>query len=222
MQVIKPSVDIENVDGHAIIRNIEKYGRTCYKSESRMTTESAIPFIKNAIKLGHFSIIEHEKLTARVICDRGVTHEIVRHRIGSYSQESTRYVNYKEGLQVIDPCFWPDHDHDDQIQLKKALWENAMVFAEECYGKLIGLGATPEQARSVLPHSVKTEIVMTYNLREWRHFFWQRGQKGAHPQIREIAVMLLQEMQGIIPAVFEDFTIDTERMLISTKILPAS
>jgi thymidylate synthase (FAD) len=211
MRVIKPSVEIESVDGNAIIRNIEKYGRTCYKSESRMTTESAVPFIKNAIKRGHYSIIEHEKITARVICDRGVTHEIVRHRIGSYSQESTRYVNYKEGIEVIEPNAFG-------YGLIRSKWESVMQFAEDRYKELIELGVTPEIARGVLPHALKTEIVITFNLREWRHFFWMRGSKGAHPQIREVAIMLLDGMKGMIPAVFDDFEIDRTKMLITTKV----
>lgn len=222
MKVSKPSVFIRPTDGHAMIRNIEECGRTCYQSESRMTTESAVPFIRNIIKRGHFSILEHEKITARVNCDRGVSHEIVRHRLGSYSQESTRYVNYKDGIEVVDPIFWPDHDASDNIQMCKVLWENAMNFAEECYRKMITHGASPEQARTVLPNSLMTEIVMTYNLREWRHFFWIRGMKGAHPQIREIAVMLLHELKDIVPVVFEDFEIDYDKNLISTKIMPAS
>ena len=214
MKIVKPAVEVDNIDGYLMIRNIEKYGRTCYKSESRMTTESAIPFIKSAIKRGHFSIIEHEKLTVRVICDRGVSHEIVRHRIGSYSQESTRYVNYKEGIDVIQPPI------KDKIALAK--WEASMIHAENTYRDMIELGETAEIARAVLPNALKIEIVITFNLREWRHFFWQRGAKGAHPQIREIAVMLLEVMQGMIPAVFDDFIIDKDKMLISTHILPAS
>lgn len=222
MKVVKPRVEVKDLDGNLAIRRIEEAGRVCYQSESRMTTESAEAFVKTLIKRGHFSVLEHISLTAKVICDRGVSHEIVRHRIGSYSQESTRYVNYKGGIEVIAPLFWPDHHKDDKIQICKVLWENAMVFAEECYRKLIVEGATPEQARTVLPHSIKTEIVMTYNLREWRHFFWQRGSKGAHPQIREIAIMLLDELKGMIPAVFDDFEVDRDKMLITTKVMPAS
>jgi thymidylate synthase (FAD) len=222
MNIIKPSIRIKQIDGAELIRNIEEYGRTCYQSADRMTTESAIPFIKNAIKLGHFSIIEHEKITATVVVDRGVSHEIVRHRIASYSQESTRYVNYKDGIEVIDPIFWPEDSTSDDIQMCKSIWESAMISAEESYRKMLGLGATPEQARGVLPTSVATELVMTYNLREWRHFFWLRGSRGAHPQIREIAVMLLVALKNLVPAVFDDFDIDPIKNIISTKVLPAS
>ena len=214
MKIIKPSVEIENIDGLALIRNIEKYGRTCYKSEARLTTESAGPFIKNAIKRGHYSIIEHEKISARIICDRAVANEIVRHRIASYSQESTRYVNYKEGIDVIKP---PMKNKSAEQE-----WEAAMIHADQAYLKLINSGESAEIARAVLPCCLKTELVMTANLREWRHFFWMRGAKGAHPQIREIAILLLDEIRNSVPIVFDDFEINRTEHLITTKVMPAS
>jgi len=214
MNIIKPIVGFGYINGEDLIRNIERCARTCYKSASRMTTESAVPFIKNAIKLGHFSVIEHEKATANIICDRGVMAEFTRHRIGSFSVESTRYVNYKAGIEVIQPPI------KDKIALAK--WESAMLYAENTYRDMISLGETPEVARGVLPNSLRTEMFVTFNLREWRHFFWLRGMKGAHPQMREIAVMLLHELKSMIPAVFDDFEIDYDNNIISTKTLPAS
>ena len=220
MNIIKPSVVLEDsIDGIKIIKAIEKAGRTCYKSDKKITKDSAIPFIKNAIKMGHFSIIEHEKVSATVICDRGVLTEITRHRLGSYSVESTRYVNYKEGIDVIDPIFWPDIKENQYI---RGIWSNAMKTAEKVYRQMIEAGAKPEQARTVLPNSLKTEIVMTYNLRAWRHFIWLRGSKGAHIQIRQIACMVLELMQKKIPAVLDDFILDEKNLLIRTDILPAS
>lgn len=215
MRIIKPSIEIENIDGLALIRNIEKYGRTCYKSEGRLTTESAGPFIKNAIKRGHYSIIEHEKISARIICDRAVANEIVRHRIASYSQESTRYVNYKEGIEVIQPPF--------KSEVARYEWNKAVLASEASYISLVNtFGESPEMARAVLPSCLKTELVMTANLRAWRHFFWMRGAKGAHPQIREIAIMLLNEIRDSVPVVFDDFEINRTEHLITTKIMPAS
>jgi thymidylate synthase (FAD) len=218
--VIKPSVAIEKSykSGLEIIRNIEKYGRVCYRSESKTKENSAENFVRSAIKRGHFSIIEHEKMTARIICDRGVSHEIVRHRVGSYSQESTRYCDYsKDGsMQVIEPFFFADNRE------KYEDWLDAMRNAEAAYKDLRGLGATPEEARSVLPNSLKTEMVVTYNLREWRHFFYLRGSKGSHPQIRQIAIMLLEKIKEYVPVIFDDFIVDKTNNIASTSICPAS
>jgi thymidylate synthase (FAD) len=185
------------------MRNIESYGRVCYKSESVVTHESADPFIRKLIKSGHESVIEHEKITVKIICDRGVTHEIVRHRIASYSQESTRYCNYAQDkfgneLTFIKPCFWEKNSESFNI------WRNQMEISENNYLKLISIGVQPEQARSILPNSLKTEIVVTMNLREWRHFFKLRTSKRAHPQMREIAIPLLKKMKELLPAIFYD------------------
>ncbi len=199
MKVIKPYFVIEDeINGEQILRNLERYGRTCYKSEEKITSDSARKFVAAILKSGHESVLEHEKVTVRVICDRGVSHEIVRHRIASYSQESTRYCNYKSrGIQVIEPFFFVGDDK------KYWIWLNAMRACEEAYNALIGAGATPQEARSVLPNSLKTEIVMTYNLREWRYFFKLRCSKQAHPQMREIAIPLLREFQQRIPVIFD-------------------
>ncbi len=200
MEIIKPSFVFEDdVDGEEILKNLERYGRICYKSEHKITPDSAQKFVAMILKSGHESVIEHEKVTVRVIFDRGVTHEIVRHRLASYSQESTRYCNYKSlGVQFIKPFFFADNKEKYQI------WLNAMRACEEAYNALIDAKATPQEARSVLPNSLKTEIVITYNLREWRHFFRLRCSRRAHPQMREIAVPLLQEFQKRIPIIFDD------------------
>lgn len=218
--VIKPGVEIEKnyKSGLAIIRNIEKYGRVCYMSKDKIKEGSAENFVRSAIKRGHFSIIEHEKITARIICDRGVSHEIVRHRVGSYSQESTRYCDYSKDrpLQVIEPFFFADnHERYEK-------WLDAMRNAEAAYKDLRKLGATPEEARSVLPNSLKTELVVTYNLREWRHFFYLRGSKGAHPQIRQIAIMLLEKVKEYVPVIFDDLIINKTNDIAATSICPAS
>lgn len=204
MEIIKPSFVIEDgVDGEQILKNLERYGRTCYKSEDKITSDSARKFVATILKSGHESVIEHEKVTVRIICDRGVTHEIVRHRIASYSQESTRYCNYKSlGIQVIEPFFFVGDEK------KYRIWQEAMRACEEAYNALIEAGAVPQEARSVLPNSLKTEIVITYNLREWRHFFRLRCSKRAHPQMREIAIPLLREFQQRIPVIFDDILIE--------------
>jgi len=200
MLVLKPYFVIEDeIDGEKILKNLERYGRTCYKSEDKITSDSAREFVTKILKSGHESIIEHEKVTARVICDRGVTHEIVRHRIASYSQESTRYCDYNSrGVQVIEPFFFAGNNK------KYGIWLRAMRSCEKAYNALIEAGASPQEARSVLPNSLKTEIVITYNLREWRHFFKLRCAKPAHPQMREITIPLLREFQERIPVIFDD------------------
>lgn len=200
MKIIQPSVEIEEFDAIKMLCKIEKAGRTCYKSEAKITEDSADKFIANIIRRGHESVLEHEKISARIICDRGVTHELVRHRIASYSQESTRYVRYDKGLEVVEPCFWSL----EKNELYYKRWEASMLMAERSYKNLIELGATPQEARTVLPNSLKTEIVCTMNLREWRHFFKLRCDTASHPQMRQIAFMLLEKMSKKLPIVFED------------------
>ncbi len=200
MKIIQPSIEILTpIDGDYILKFLEQCGRTCYKSEDKITEDSAEKFVRALIKSGHESVIEHFNITVKVICNRGISHEIVRHRIGAYSQESTRYVNYKDGIEVILPNYliMPN----DKVY---EVWLNAMADAERHYKKMIALGARPEIARDVLPNALKTEVVITYNLRQWRHFFKQRLSRAAHPQIRQIAGMILKEFKANIPVIFED------------------
>lgn len=208
MKVIKPYYVIEDeLDAKKIMLTIEKAGRTCYKSEGKIGDGTAERFIAAIIKRGHESVLEHEKITVRFICDRGVTHEMVRHRIASFSQESTRYCNYSQDkfgneLTFIKPCFWDENDESYK------LWLESMQFIEEKYNAMIAAGAKPEEARSILPNSLKTEIVVTMNLREWRHFFKLRTAKAAHPQIREVSIPLLVELKEKLPVFFEDIQVE--------------
>lgn len=198
-------------DYDQIIKKIEKIGRVCYKSESNISDGSAERFITNILKRGHESVIEHESVTVRMICDRGITHEIVRHRIASYSQESTRYCNYagdKFGneITVIDITGGFEYDLQKETDLKKyEAWMRAMENAEKSYFEMLELGATPQEARSVLPNSLKTEIVITMNLRSWRNFFRLRCDQHAHPQMREIANIALAIFKEKLPVFFSDF-----------------
>jgi thymidylate synthase (FAD) len=207
MKIIEPSFEVlGNINGDEIIKKIELIGRVCYKSEDKITDTSSEEFVSRIIKSGHESVIEHEKISVKIICDRGVSHEIVRHRIASFSQESTRYCNYykekfgKE-LTFIKPYFWNNEAE------KYEVWLKSMKTIEDNYNQLIELGAKPEEARSILPNSLKTEIVVTMNLREWRHFFKLRTSKRAHPQMREIAIPILRKFKEDIPTVFEDIYI---------------
>lgn len=211
MITVKPSIEIISSESYQdLLRKIERAGRVCYKSEDRIKEDSAEGFIRGVIRRGHESVIEHGSITVRVVCDRGVTHEIVRHRLASYSQESTRYCNYTSDkfssqISCIDLATGFGYDLDrEEDRVKYDIWQQAMAAAEDCYFRLIAAGAKPEEARSVLPNSLKTEIVMTMDLREWRHFLRLRGGRGAHPQIVEIARMIQAEFIRRYPVFFED------------------
>jgi len=210
----------EDVDGSAILRKIEDAGRTCYKSEDKATDDSARKFVSGVIKAGHYSVIEHHNITVKIITDRGVTHEIVRHRIASYSQESTRYCNYSHDkfgneITVILPVWFvgftdgnlsrPEEDLEGRKrQAQFALWKLTCEQIEKAYFELLKAGQSPQEARAVLPNSLKTELVMTANLREWRHFFKLRASPQAHPQIRFLAMDMLKVFQKKIPVVFDN------------------
>lgn len=210
MRIVKPSVSLEWITPNAE-KVIEHAGRTCYKSEARITGVSAYNFIKKILKSGHESVIEHAAASFRIICDRGITHEIVRHRLASYSQESTRYCNYskdKHGneIRVIEPPFkeFRGGGSDTDATIWQQQWTDIVSRIEAAYLGMVESGCPPQLARSVLPNCLKTEIVMTANFREWRHFIKLRTSAAAHPQIREIARPILLELIGHAPAVFTD------------------
>jgi len=209
MKTIKPSYEIlTKIHRGEILKSIEVAGRTCYKSEDKITEDSASKFVKMLINKGHEAMIEHQSISVKFVCDRGVTHEMVRHRIASFAQESTRYCNYSKDkfgneLTFIEPCFFEKNPYDRNMEL----WTQAMISAEQYYLEMIDNGATPQEARSVLPNSLKTEIIVTANLREWRHYFKLRTASVAHPQIREVSIPLLKELQEILPEVFYDIEV---------------
>ena len=204
MKIIEASVElVEDFDAAAVMKKIERAGRVCYKSEGNIKDDSAEKFIRGIIKRGHESVIEHATISFKIICDRGVTHELVRHRLASYSQESTRYCDYSAGkfggeLTFIKPCFWSDDDENFQ------LWKATMAQLEKNYLAMRANGAKPEEARSILPNSLKTEIFVTMNLRELRHFLKLRTAKSAHPQRREVALKIYRLLAEKLPAVFDD------------------
>ena len=204
MRVISPSFEIINrPDGQEVLNHLELCGRVCYKSESGIGEGSAERLVRHMLSRGHESPIEHYSVSVRVICDRGVSHEWVRHRLASYSQESTRYCNYSQDkfgneLTFIKPYFAEPHT------ALYSTWVIAMAEAEKAYFDLLDFGAKPEDARSVLPNSIKTEFICTMNLREWRHFCSLRCAPAAHPAMREISIPLLAEFREMLPVVFED------------------
>ena len=207
MRVINAGYEIiSELNGAEILKHIERCARVCYKSEDRITEDSAEKMVAALIRSGHEAMLEHYSFTVKFICDRGISHELVRHRLSSFAQESSRYCCYAKDkfgkeLTFINPCFWePNSDN-------YARWFHEMDEAEKTYLAMIEDGATPEQARDILPMSIKTEIVMTANLREWRHFFKLRaeGVTGKpHPQMLEITIPLLKELKQKIPVIFDD------------------
>ena len=214
MKIIKPSYEILTPisdGGIKELQHIEKIGRVCYKSEDRITDdgESAKKFVKMLISNGHEAMIEHSSLSVKFIVDRGVSHELVRHRIASFAQESTRYCNYSKDkfgseITVIEPCFWNEDTGFYEC------WKVSCEQSERYYFELLNGGATPQQARTVLPNSLKTEITITANYREWRNFFKLRTAEASHPQMREVTIPLLKELKTLIPIIFDDIEVKNE------------
>lgn len=207
MKVIEPSAEILfKEEAVNVLKRIEIAARTCYKSESAITDTSAEKMVKNLIKSGHGAMLEHAIITVRGVCDRGVSHELVRHRIASFAQESTRYCNYASGkfgneITVIHPLFFKENTPE------YATWYMACQAAESAYLALISQGFSPQEARSVLPNSLKTEIVITMNIREWLHFIDLRalGTTGKpHPQMKQFAGIILREFDALIPTLFQE------------------
>lgn len=215
MKIIKPSYEILSTISEGAIdelQHIEKIGRVCYKSEDKITKESCYKFIKMLLDRGHEAMIEHSSLSVKFIVDRGISHELVRHRLCSFAQESTRYCNYSNDkfgneITVIEPV----SVLPNSISIHN--WCDAMEVAESQYFKLLKDGVSPQIARSVLPNSLKTEVIMTANYREWRHFFKLRTEIAAHPQMRQITIPLLQELKTLIPIIFDDISIEEEAII---------
>jgi thymidylate synthase (FAD) len=236
INIIKPGYEILTPISDGGIKELQKIelaARTCYKSEDKISPdgESAKKLVKNLIKSGHEAMLEHGSLSVKFICDRGVSHELVRHRIASYAQESTRYCNYGKdkfgnSITVIEPCFYDDISDEDKktlrdwvdewdvdsineaelskMELSYTYWYGACIGANAAYFGMLRNGATPQEARAVLPNSLKTEVVMTANYREWRNVFKLRCANDAHPQIREIMIPLCIELRKRIPILFDD------------------
>ena len=237
MILVKPSFEIITpINGEEILKNIEFAARTCYKSEGKIIinhipidgkdtyknsyAESARILIPKLIKRGHFAMLEFGGMvTVKFICDRGISHELVRHRLASFAQESTRYCNYdnNEHIQFVLPIDNPNKDcykaefdinNIDKDKLRPIWfdWFTAMIMAETIYKMMVSkdYGISPQIARSVLPNSLKTEINMSANLREWREIFKQRTAEAAHPQMKELMRPLLDEFKKRIPIIFDD------------------
>ena len=207
MRIIEPSYEIlTHIDGTQALKTIEYCARTCYQSYDKQTDDSCFQFVKMLMGRNHESCLEHYSFSVKFIVDRGIHNELVRHRLASYNAESSRYVNYSKDkfgneITVIRPFFLKEGTAEYE------LWKKAMLQSEESYMSMLKLGCKPEEARSVLPLSIKTETVMTANIREWKHFFRMRTSLFAHPQMRQVTIPLLNELKTKIPIIFDD--IDT-------------
>jgi thymidylate synthase (FAD) len=178
---------------------IEIAGRTAYKSEDKITPDSYDKFIRGIISRGHEAVIEFGSMAVKFVTDRGVSHELVRHRMCSFLQESTRYCNYGGGITVVAPStmsLWPADVQN--------LWIESCRKAEREYMDMLNYGLKPQQARAVLPNSLKTEIVIRANFREWRHIFKLRCAKTAHPDMQALMIPLRDKCIKILPCVFAD------------------
>lgn len=216
MKLIKPEYQILSPKiltiktANEILQDIELAGRTCYKSEDKITETSAVEFVRMLVKRGHESVLEHRSISVKFTVDRGVSHELVRHRLASFSQESTRYCNYSKDkfdkqltfiippwCKNIKPKIFPigiPIDTLTNLEDDEMIWLSTMKSLETKYNGLLDIGWTPQEARSILPNSLKTEIVVTANLREWRTIFKQRISKHAHPQMREVMQPLFKKL----------------------------
>ena len=208
MKIIEPKIWVEAYDPVKIMRNLERACRTCYRSEDLITEDSYKRLLKNCINRGHESILEHEKITVRMVCDIGVYKDLTRHRFGSFSIESTRYCNYGKDkfdneIKFIKPVFAWNLD-------KMKIWMDTMYDIEKEYMRMTEIGCTPDEMRMILPHSTAAEVTMTANIREWRHILDLRTKKMTHPAIRQLLIPLLLKFKYTMPELFDEIEYDTD------------
>lgn len=208
VKIAAPKVEVLTpLDGDAILKHLELCARNCYKSEDKITVDSARQMVRKLLELGHEAMIEHYNLTVKLTCDMGVYKDLTRHRHVSYAIESTRYCNYSKGkfgneLTVMKPCHIKEGTPEYQI------WLSTMETIEKNYNAMAELGCKPDQLRMLLPHSIKADVIMTANLREWRHIFKLRCAPAAHPTVQEVMKMLLGTLKREIPVIFDDIPYD--------------
>ena len=201
MKIIEPSFEISGLDGVAALRKIEGAARISHRSEDKQTEDSWHRFITAVVlEHGDWSVAEHVSATVKFRIDRGISHELVRHRLFSFTQESTRFVNgkksYPDGLEFIRPinlpetCFWN--------------FEQACASAETEYFAMLQWGARPQEARSVLPNALASTLIVSGNLRNWRHLLLMRTSRETHPDFRRVTIPLLEEFKQLIPILYDD------------------
>ena len=216
MILLDPCIEVESFDGKEIMKKLEKACRTCYRSEGNITEDSYKNLLKNCINRGHESVLEHEKITITMICDIGVYKDLTRHRLASYSIESTRYCNYSKDkfdnqIKFIKPIFYKDWKNEDLNEVIKDkdlykcyLWENCMQNIEQDYNAMSEIGALPDEMRMLLPHSTAAKVTMTANIREWKHILSLRCSNHAHPAIQQLLIPFLLKLKEEMPEIFND------------------
>lgn len=218
VKVIAPSVEILTpLDGDSILKHIELCARNCYKSEDKITDDSARKMVKKLIEMGHEAMIEHFNITVRLITDIGVLKDLSRHRLVSFAVESTRYCMYSKDkfgsqLTVMEPPVLEKGTEAYNI------WLKGMEDIEKAYNSLAAMGYKADVCRTLLPHGLKVEMIMTSNLREWRHIFKLRCAPAAHPTVQQVMKMLLREFKAKIPVVFDDIHWDEEEQPTLQKV----
>lgn len=209
MKIVEPKVEIEKVDYNRVMKNLERACRTCYRSEDKITDESYKTLLKNCINRGHESILEHEKITIRMVCDIGVYKDLTRHRHASFSIESTRYCNYGKDKFDNQIKFIRPVNIEEGTEMYKE-WEQSCKTIEEHYKKMSELGATPDQMRMILPHSTAALVTMTANIREWKHILSLRCTKHTHPAVEQVMIPLLIHFKENMPEIFDCIEYDTD------------
>lgn len=209
MKIIEPTMQVEKVDYKQIMKNLERACRTCYRSEGKITEESYKTLLKNCINRGHESILEHEKVTIRMVCDIGVYKDLTRHRIASFSIESTRYCNYGKDKFDNEIKFIKPVNMEEGTELYNR-WYSTCKTIEENYIEMSKLEATPDQLRMLLPHSTAAEVTMTANIREWKHIFSLRCTKHTHPAVEQLMIPLLLKFKKEMPEIFGNIEYDEE------------
>lgn len=229
MILIDPEVQVEHYDGTKIMKKLERACRTCYRSESNISEDSYKNLLTNCIGRGHESVLEHEKISIKLICDVGVYKDLTRHRLASFSIESTRYCNYSKDkfdnqIKFIKPVFydeeWMKHNYEgsaigSENALKSSMWYNCMEDIEAAYQDMAKIGCKPDELRLLLPHSTAAEVYMTANIREWKHILSLRTQKMVHPSVQQVMIPLLIEFQRTMPEIFN--TIEYNKDFDSNK-----
>lgn len=216
MEIVEPYARLLRLDGIAVelvragsfaLKNIEAAGRVSHRSEDAQTDDSCLRFVRSVVLThGDWSIVEHASATVEFLVDIGITHEIVRHRHFSFTQESTRFVNYQKklGLQFIDPFAYKADPEAPDWRDGSRFWHQCMLAAEINYNRLLEGGSSPQIARSVLPNALASKLIMTGNLRAWRHFFIMRTTEEAHPQMKQVTIPLLADFKAAIPLLYDD------------------